>query len=754
MLHIKRRQFIQFSASTLATLGLSQLDIMQQGDKYAQVLAQNTKRKLALLVGINAYPDGFALQGCVNDVLLQQKLLTYRFGFNPKDILTLTDGQATRQGILTAFENHLIKQAQPGDIVVFHFSGHGSRIADPDRDSPDGLNSTFVAIDSVLPSGFPTSGGTVPDIMGHTLFLLMYALKTENVTVVLDSCHSGGGTRGNFRVRAREGGSQLQPSLAELEYQKQWLSRLQLSPQKFIELRRKGVAKGVVIASAQRDQYAVDASFSDFSAGAFTYELTKYLWQQTDDEPVSTAISRVGQTTKNVARERGTPQDPLLEVNLNRENTNAPIYFVRRNTPSGASQPIPAEAVITQVQGSNVELWLGGLDSQSLPAFTKNAIFTVVDAKGGEKGLVILQNRQGLIGTGRLLTGRQIQLKPGTLLQERIRSIPNALTLKVGIDSSLDRNTAQQVEQLIQEIKRIEARPLGTNEVQYIFGRMTKDRQQKFPKSPAPVGSYGLFLPSLDQIIPSSFGNSDESVNTAIKRLEPKLKSLLATRVVKQMLGNTNSSQVKVITKMTVAGSQEIIGQTFTIRGFDKVSPGTKPTAPSPAKFSNSGVRQLKVGTQIAFQVENNETRSLYITILVIDAQSEMTVIFPNNWSASEDAALIEANQKRVIPVAEDNFKLTIGEPFGFSEVLVIASATPLRNLLKALQQIAKSRGVISRAPVSVNDEFLDITNSLLEDLDTGTRGSSNSEGITLNNEVRGIDTKKLAAMALTFEVI
>lgn len=166
-------------------------------------------------------------------------------------------------------------------------------------------------------------------------------------------------------------------------------------------------------------------------------------------------------------------------------------------------------------------------------------------------------------------------------------------------------------------------------------------------------------------------------------------------------------------------------------------------------------MRQLKVGTEIAFQVENNETRSLYVTILVIDAQSEMTVIFPNNWSASEDAALIEANQKRLIPMAEDNFKLTIGEPLGFSEVLIVASATPLRNLLKALQQIAKSRGFANRnAPVSVNDEFLDITNSLLNDLDIGTSGDTNSEGIILNSEVRGIDTKKLAAMALTFEII
>ena len=121
---MKRRNFIQFASSALATVGISQLDIMQQGNQYSKALAQNTGRKLALLVGINDYPANIgALNGCVNDVFLQKQLLTYRFGFNPKDILTLTDTQATRQGILTAFEEHLIKQAKPGDIVVFHFSG-------------------------------------------------------------------------------------------------------------------------------------------------------------------------------------------------------------------------------------------------------------------------------------------------------------------------------------------------------------------------------------------------------------------------------------------------------------------------------------------------------------------------------------------------------------------------------------------------------------------------------------------------------
>ncbi|BBD70191.1 peptidase C14 caspase catalytic subunit p20 [Nostoc commune NIES-4072] len=757
MSNIKRRHLLQFSASTLATLGLSQLNIMQQGERMAQVLAQSPPRKLALLVGINEYSGTIsALKGCVNDVMLQKELLIYRFGFKSEDIRILTDKQATRQGILTAFEEHLIKQAKPGDVVVFHFSGHGSRVEDRDRDSPDGFNSTFVPIDSQLPPGYPVVGGAVQDIMGHTLFLLMSALKTDNITVVLDSCHSGGGTRGNLRVRSRDGSSLLQPSQAELDYQQQWLKKLGLSQQQFIERRRKGVAKGVVIASAKREQYAADAAFDDFYAGAFTYLLTQYLWQQSGNEPVNRAIINVARSTKILAREQGNFQDPQLETNFSKENTNAPIYF-------SSFSALPAEAVVTQVNGDQVKLWLGGIDSQRLEAFKKDMILTVLDPKGGERGLVKLGDRQGLIANGKLLTTAraQIPIQPGTLLQERIRSIPNSLTLKIGLDNSLDKNTTQQATQALRVINRIEPKSLGTLEVQYIFGRMTEAKHQQLQKqlivNLPTVGSYGLFLPSQDQIVPASFGKNNETVTEAVKRLQPKLKSLLAARTVKQIMGNTNTSQIAVTASMNIANNNELLAETFTIRGAVNKQTGetNKPVPAQPINYSDSGIAKLPIGTEITFQIANNESSSLYVSILVIDAQGEMTVIFPNNWSASEDAALIEAKQKRVIPQVDDGFKLTIGDPLGISEALIVASTTPLRTSLKALQTIAKSRGLENRsAPVAIPNEVLDITNSLLYDLDAGTRGAINVEGIALPDGVRGIDTKKLAAMAIAFEVV
>jgi Caspase domain len=86
---IKRRQFLQFAGSALAAIGLSHLDIQQQGLRYARVLAQSTPRKRALLIGINDYPDNLRftpLKGCITDVELQKELLVRRFRFSSNDI--------------------------------------------------------------------------------------------------------------------------------------------------------------------------------------------------------------------------------------------------------------------------------------------------------------------------------------------------------------------------------------------------------------------------------------------------------------------------------------------------------------------------------------------------------------------------------------------------------------------------------------------------------------------------------------------
>jgi hypothetical protein len=91
---MKRRSFLQKISGLLAALGLGETEWLSLGNPYYQALAQSNQRKLALLIGINQYPQSPTLSGCVTDVELQTELLINRCGFVASDILTLTDEQA------------------------------------------------------------------------------------------------------------------------------------------------------------------------------------------------------------------------------------------------------------------------------------------------------------------------------------------------------------------------------------------------------------------------------------------------------------------------------------------------------------------------------------------------------------------------------------------------------------------------------------------------------------------------------------
>jgi hypothetical protein len=87
------------------------------------------------------------------------------------------------------------------------------------------------------------------------------------------------------------------------------LSQLKLSREEFVKRYRAGVAKGVVLAATDPSQTAADARFNGFYAGAFTYLLTQYLWQQT-----STPESAIAHATKHILDADN--QTPVMKLKL------------------------------------------------------------------------------------------------------------------------------------------------------------------------------------------------------------------------------------------------------------------------------------------------------------------------------------------------------------------------------------------------------------------------------------------------------
>lgn len=147
--------------------------------------------KRAVLIGIDDYHDDSNvtdLKGAVNDVELMQTLLVGKFGFDPDNIVVLTNEQATHQAIVSTISSHL-GQSQAGDVALVHYSGHGSQMFDSDGDEPDRMDETIVPHDSRQGGVFDISDDQINDLMSQL------SAKTDNVVFVLDSCHSGTAAR-------------------------------------------------------------------------------------------------------------------------------------------------------------------------------------------------------------------------------------------------------------------------------------------------------------------------------------------------------------------------------------------------------------------------------------------------------------------------------------------------------------------------------------------------------------------------------
>lgn len=161
--------------------------------------------KFALIVGVDDQVQpakGYkvsVLKGPTNDVKLVKRLLVEQYGFRDDSahVVTLTGKNATRKAITETFRKHLIENAKanPDALTVFYFSGHGSQQDDLDNDEGDGLDETLVAYDSRGPGG--------QDIVDDEVDSWFQDLSkhTKNAVFILDSCHSGTATRGDFTAR-------------------------------------------------------------------------------------------------------------------------------------------------------------------------------------------------------------------------------------------------------------------------------------------------------------------------------------------------------------------------------------------------------------------------------------------------------------------------------------------------------------------------------------------------------------------------
>ncbi|PBK59431.1 hypothetical protein ARMSODRAFT_899277 [Armillaria solidipes] len=163
----------------------------------------------ALVIGIDKYfSDGIRdLSGAVADADAINTFLQEALGVPKGQIKDLRNEEATKLTIEAAIEdlgnNPAIKKDDP---ILIYYAGHGA-----EANAPAGWPSTNGKIQMLVPHDFIPSGSSnskqgqgVLDVRLSHLLADLAAKKSDNITVILDCCHSGSGTRtddNDFTVR-------------------------------------------------------------------------------------------------------------------------------------------------------------------------------------------------------------------------------------------------------------------------------------------------------------------------------------------------------------------------------------------------------------------------------------------------------------------------------------------------------------------------------------------------------------------------
>ena len=172
-----------------------------------KLYADSPPNKHALIIAIGDYSKankGWGSISSENDVPLIKTMLINQ-GFEEINIALLQDADADKNGILSAFKT-LINNVSEGDYVVVHYSGHGQQISDNNGDEIDGLDETLVTFNAPgsykMKPGYKGEEHLRDEELGEQINILRSKVgKTGQVVIILDSCHSGTGTRGDANIR-------------------------------------------------------------------------------------------------------------------------------------------------------------------------------------------------------------------------------------------------------------------------------------------------------------------------------------------------------------------------------------------------------------------------------------------------------------------------------------------------------------------------------------------------------------------------
>lgn len=287
------------------------------------------------------------LEGCKNDARSIQSVINSKYNFSEKNIDTLFDRSATRDGILNAMKK-LMTDSKAGDIAFIYYAGHGSLVTNSLSFEADKLDQTIVPSD--------TWREGVKDIRDNELSKIFneFLDKKIKLTVIFDCCHSGSISRGpNDHPRH----SRFMPMA-------NWDSK---DPGQFAVPETREGNGFLVFSAAQSDEFADEQNDEKgMPHGAFTLALIDALNQL----PVDASALDIFMSTRAILKSNGKKQEPVVGGKTERQQQT--LFGIERG-----KIPDHTSVAVSKITGKQVQLQ-GGF---ALGLLTENELCMFNDEK-------------------------------------------------------------------------------------------------------------------------------------------------------------------------------------------------------------------------------------------------------------------------------------------------------------------------------------------------------------------------------------
>ncbi|NET17043.1 MAG: caspase, partial [Okeania sp. SIO1H6] len=182
--------------------------------------------------------------------------------------------EATRENVINGFRKHLCK-AGSGDVAFFYFAGHGAQEKAPKEFwhiEPDHKNETILCYDSRTEGHWDLADKEINQLIDEV------AAKNPHITIVMDCCHSGAGSRGSSDTRRAPIDKRQRPIESYIISE---AKRKQLSTSGSLESNPSGwnlsAARYVFMAACRDIEEAKEYTADGKRRGAFSYFLIKTL---------------------------------------------------------------------------------------------------------------------------------------------------------------------------------------------------------------------------------------------------------------------------------------------------------------------------------------------------------------------------------------------------------------------------------------------------------------------------------------------